>query len=67
MLIKERYQREKKLEQKKNEIIHQKEEINALYEETAAMNDELERLLQENHQSYFTTVRVLANAIEATV
>ncbi len=65
ILVKERYKREVELKQRKDEIIEQKEEINALYEETAAMNEELEHLLQENYKSYFTTVRVLANAIEA--
>ncbi len=63
-LLKERYKIEKDLERKNSEIFNQKEEITALFEETIALNEELERLLKQNHDSYFETVRALANAIE---
>jgi putative nucleotidyltransferase with HDIG domain len=63
-LLDERYQSQKALEHKNREIFSQKEEITALYEETAALNEELESLLRQNQDSYFETVRALANAIE---
>ncbi|MBC7960430.1 MAG: HD domain-containing protein, partial [Vallitaleaceae bacterium] len=63
-LIEARYRSERDLEGKNEEIVMQKQEIEALYEETAAINEELERLLVESKKSYFETVRTLANAIE---
>lgn len=63
-LLEERYKIEKALERKNSEILNQKEEITALYEETSALNEELESLLKQNKDSYFETVRALANAIE---
>lgn len=63
-LLEERYRIEKDLERKNSEIFNQKEEITALFEETIALNEELERLLKQNHDSYFETVRALANAID---
>jgi HD-GYP domain-containing protein (c-di-GMP phosphodiesterase class II) len=57
-LLEERYRSERELEEKNEEILQQKEEITTLFEE-------LESMLQENLNSYFETVRVLANAIEA--
>jgi putative nucleotidyltransferase with HDIG domain len=49
---------------KNTEIFNQKEEITALYEETTALNEELEGVLAQNMNSYFETVRALANAID---
>lgn len=70
-LMEERYQAEEALNKKNSEIFAQKEEISglyeetsALYEETTALNEELENLLKNNENSYFETVRALANAIE---
>jgi HD-GYP domain-containing protein (c-di-GMP phosphodiesterase class II) len=70
-LLEERYGIEEALSKKNNEIYAQKEEISALYEETTALyeettalNEELESLLKHNENSYFETVRALANAIE---
>lgn len=62
--LEERYLFEKNLQLKNQEIFNQKEEISALYEETIALNEELEHMLYQNWESYFETVRVLANAIE---
>lgn len=63
--IEELYNRKKDLEVKNREIKNQHDEIDALYEETTAMNDELENLILENNKSYFETVKSLTNAIEA--
>lgn len=63
-LLNERYQHEHDLNRKNLEVLEQKEEITALYEETTALNQELETLLKSNKDSYFETVRALANAIE---
>jgi putative nucleotidyltransferase with HDIG domain len=70
-LLEERRAHVEALEKKNLEIYSQKEEIaalyeetNALYEETTALNEELESLLKSNENSYFETVRALANAIE---
>ena len=70
-LLEERYQFEKNLQKKNQEIYDQKEEITALYEETTALNEEttalneeLEKILKQNLSSYFETVRALANAID---
>ncbi len=70
-MTEERYQFEEDLKNKNHEIFTQKEEITALYEETSALyeettalNEELEELLRQNSNSYFETVRALANAID---
>jgi putative nucleotidyltransferase with HDIG domain len=70
-LLEERYQFENNLQIKNKEIFNQKEEITALYEETTALNEEttalneeLESLLQQNLNSYFETVKALANALD---
>ncbi len=63
-LLDERYQYEENLQSKSQEIFNQKEEISALYEETSALNEELEDMLRQNSESYFETVRALANAID---
>jgi putative nucleotidyltransferase with HDIG domain len=63
-LLDERLLIQRDLEDKNIEITSQKEEITALYEETTALNEELESLLKQNQDSYFETVRALANAIE---
>jgi putative nucleotidyltransferase with HDIG domain len=63
-LLDERLLIQRDLEDKNTEITSQKEEITALYEETTALNEELESLLKQNQDSYFETVRALANAIE---
>lgn len=53
------------LDKRNSEIAMQSNEINALYEETAAMNDQLHDLLREIKDNYLETVSALANAIEA--
>lgn len=63
-LLDERYHIQIDLENRNREIFSQKEEISLLYEETTALNEELESLLQQNQKSYFETVRALASAIE---
>ena len=63
-LLEERFQFESNLQLKNQEIFSQKEEISALYEETTALNEELEEMLRQNQNSYFETVRALANAID---
>lgn len=47
------------------EIMAQKDEINALYQQTNAMNKELFNLLDKQKINYLSTVKALANAIEA--
>jgi len=64
-LLEERYNYERKLEEKNEEILEQKEEITLLYEETTAINDELEILIKQNNRSYFETVKALASVVEA--
>jgi len=49
----------------KTEIGSQYEEINALYEETLALNESQDELLQEIHDSYSLTIKALSNALEA--
>ncbi len=63
-LLEERTRYVNELQLKNTEIFNQKEEITALYEETIALNEELERVLKQNMVSYFETVRALANAID---
>ena len=63
-LLDERYKFENDLQQKNQEVFSQKEEISALYEETTALNEELESFLLQNQNSYFETVKALANAID---
>ncbi len=61
------------LKDKNREVLAQRDEIGALYEKTAAMNDELfesikekEKLYLKLQDSYLDTVHALANAIEAS-
>lgn len=63
-LLEERNEYVNDLMVKNTEIFNQKEEITALYEETTALNEELEGVLTQNMNSYFETVRALANAID---
>ncbi len=56
----------KMLKIKNREIIQGKEEIIAYSSQVEAMNDELSRLLNELGDNYLTTVKALANAIEAS-
>lgn len=63
-LLSERYEAEKDLENKNKEISEHKDEIESLYEETVSINEELETLFVKNKNSYFETVKVLANVIE---
>lgn len=64
-LLNKRFEYEQALEEKSRAIFDQKEEITVLYEETTAMNEELENLLHENKNNYFETVRALVNAVDA--
>jgi HD-GYP domain-containing protein (c-di-GMP phosphodiesterase class II) len=63
-LLQERYLAEQNLENKNKEISEHKDEIESLYEETISINEELETLFAKNKDSYFETVKVLANIIE---
>lgn len=47
------------------QISIQYDEINALYEETVAMNESQEELLKELHENYGQTIASLSNAMEA--
>lgn len=49
-----------------NSLENDRTEISALYEETAAMNEELESMLDRVNGSYEGTIKSLANAIEAS-
>lgn len=54
------------LTEKQQEITHQYTEIEALYEETAAMNETLNDTVDQLQDSWYQTIRVLSNAIEAS-
>lgn len=63
------YEREhhlKVLKKKNKEIMRGKEEIIAYSSQVEAMNEELSRLLNELGDNYLSTVKALANAIEAS-
>jgi HD-GYP domain-containing protein (c-di-GMP phosphodiesterase class II) len=64
-LLEERNIHVQELLDKNKEILSQKEEILAYSEETEAMNEELFNLLDEIRKNYLSTVKVLANSIEA--
>lgn len=52
---------------KKNKTIRETNvEIQALYEETTAMNEELENMIEQMNKDYKATVLALSNAIEAS-
>lgn len=65
-LLSERDGHVEELVRKNKEIIEHKQEILQFSEETEAMNEELTTLLSEIRKNYLSTVRVLANAIEAS-
>ena len=65
-LLKERDSHVEELVIKNKEILSQKQEILQFSEETEAMNEELTSLVGEIRNNYLSTVRVLANAIEAS-
>jgi HD-GYP domain-containing protein (c-di-GMP phosphodiesterase class II) len=65
-LIYERDHHLKSLKKKNKEIMNGKEEIVAYSSQVEAMNDELSRLLNELGDNYLSTVKALANAIEAS-
>ncbi|SES97284.1 HD-GYP domain [Natronincola peptidivorans] len=64
-LLKERDLNVKKLIDKNKEIMGQNDEILAFSEETEALNEELSYLLNEIRNNYLSTVKALANSIEA--
>jgi HD-GYP domain-containing protein (c-di-GMP phosphodiesterase class II) len=64
-LLEERNIHVQELLDKNKEILSQKEEILAYSEETEAMNEELFNLVDEIRKNYLSTVKVLANSIEA--
>ena len=43
---------------------HKEKEIEALYIKESSLNEELQRLIENNKQSYFETIKALANAEE---
>lgn len=59
------YEQHNDLAIRKAEIAHQYMEIEALYEETTAMNDSLGEMVDSLHDSWKQTIRALSNAIEA--
>ena len=65
-LIQERNLHVNTLTDKNREITRQQQEIMQYSEETIALNDELTQLIGEIRKNYLSTVRVLANAIEAS-
>ncbi|MCT4593330.1 MAG: HD domain-containing protein [Anaeromicrobium sp.] len=64
-LRKEREEKERILREQNSNIIHKNEEISALYEQTKAMNDELNDLLEKNQENTVNLISVLVNAIDA--
>ncbi len=54
-----------RLNENNDELLIKNEEIEALYNQAAAMNETLHRLLNEVKEGYLVTVRSLSNAIEA--
>ncbi len=65
-LIQERNKHVEALTEKNLKITNQQQEIMQYSEETIALNDELTQLVHEIRNNYLSTVRVLANAIEAS-
>lgn len=65
-LVQERDSHVDALIEKNKEVISKNQQITELYEETETMNEELTTLLGEVRGGYLTTVRALANAIEAS-
>lgn len=63
--IEELFIRVDELNEKNSEIAEQKDEINALYEQAASMNGELNYYIEKLKSSYLMTVLSLAKAIEA--
>lgn len=57
---------EKQIITKDREIMGQRDEISALYQEAVAMNEQLYSVLDELKMNYLSTVRALANSIEAS-
>ncbi len=64
-LLSERDSHVRILTEKNIEITRQQQEIMQYSEETIALNEELTQLIGEIRKNYVSTVRVLANAIEA--
>lgn len=64
-LLEERNQYVRELTKKNQEIMQQNQEIVAFSEQTEAMNKELSNLLDEVRRNYISTVKALANSIEA--
>lgn len=63
-MIDELNEREASLKKANIELIQKNEKINAYYEETAALNEQLEDLVEENTRSYIETISALSEAIE---
>lgn len=57
---------EKQIIIKDREIMGQRDEISALYQQAVAMNEQLYSVLDELKINYLSTVRALANSIEAS-
>ena len=53
------------INEKQEEIVKQYMEIESLYEETTAMNETLNEMVDTLNNSWMETIRVLSNAIEA--
>ena len=63
--MQEMAKRNTELEQEKEKLQMLKEELSAMYAQTAAMNHELEFQIEEKEKSYFATISALAKALEA--
>lgn len=64
-MLDERNEHIEELRDKGLEISQKNMEITALYNQTSAMNDELQAILQKVQDGYLDTVKALSNAIEA--
>ena len=53
-----------KVRQSMDDRLSKEEEIKALYEHEASLNDDLQRIMEANEQNYFQTIKALANAEE---
>lgn len=53
-----------KVRQSMDDRLRKEEEIKALYEHEASLNEDLQRMMEANEQNYFQTIKALANAEE---
>ena len=53
-----------KIKQSMDDRLRKEEEIKALYEHEASLNEDLQRMMEAGEQNYFETIKALANAEE---